>query len=236
MIPSVNKRPSLHIIARLLTSSSHSRQAFADLPLRHNTLCIVLDPRTDKSRFELLCECQEKSKSGSVIYEDFDWGKGVHPEADKIWMEKLIRKGQWSSKIYNTHDVISRAVGERDYTTVFLRVIDKEKETLLNKIRRKSGYWSDELVRVSFTNFLKAGGDEREALEILEGTSGGDEVVNRRKQRKELSRTRARARAALRRLRPSNVCEHYDVGTSERSADKKREMPQKLVHGVKYIT
>jgi hypothetical protein len=96
----------------------------------------------------LLCEYQNRSKSRSIICEDEDWGKSIHPKADKEWMDKLIGRKQWLKCDPKIRDVISRIVNGKEYITVFLDVLNKEKKSDLEVIRGQHDYNSNELVRV----------------------------------------------------------------------------------------
>jgi hypothetical protein len=142
----------LYILARTRPPFTQNGQDFSFRPLQHEIWCLVFDASTEKMKFMLLCACQDLARSG-VDIEDIDWGKGIHPVADKAWMDNLIRAGEWSRKVYDLIDVVSRPVGKISYSTIVLHVKDTKHRKLLWELRGVLGYNSDTLVRVPRSNF-----------------------------------------------------------------------------------
>jgi hypothetical protein len=140
------------LIGRDLPFWAQNGRDISNLPLHHVTWCVVLNKKTNKSYFWLLCEYQNMSKTRSIVCDDEDWGKGIHPKADKEWVDKLIGRKQWSGDDHKIRDVISRIVNGKKYITVFIEVSNKEKRKDLHDIRRDHGYDSKELVRVPLSS------------------------------------------------------------------------------------
>lgn len=183
----VKTRPTgtktLIILAKHPPIWARGRGDITTAQLQKSTWCIVQDPQTEKSRFKLLHECQKESRKGSVIYNDADWGKGVHPVSDRKWMDMFSYDEKLNKSDYVVKDVISRRCGEREYITVFLEVVSDEKKELLMQFRTVIGYKYEGPVRSSLTKFIKAGGHEEEALKILQQTTEGSKAVERRRRK-----------------------------------------------------
>jgi hypothetical protein len=145
LIHDTGKISKLYILARAVPSYARNGQEISFRPLQHNIWCLVFDASTEKMKFMLLCACQDLARSG-VDIEDVDWGKGIHPVADKTWMAQLISEGKWQG--YKAKYVASYSVGKRSYNTVLLHDMKPEHGELLGNLRGVLGYNSDALVRV----------------------------------------------------------------------------------------
>jgi hypothetical protein len=148
----------LYILARKVPSYTKNWQNFSSRPLQHDIWCLVLDASTEKIKFMQLCACQDLARSG-VDIEDIDWGKGIHPVADKTWMNQLIHEGKWPG--YMAKYVASYTVGKRSYCTVLLPDVKMEHWDLLRSVRGVLGYTSDALVRVPCSNIYRVKEQER---------------------------------------------------------------------------
>jgi hypothetical protein len=169
LVRNTGKIPKLYILARTVPLCTKNGQDLSFRPLQHDIWCLVLDTSTKKSKFMLLCECQDLARSG-VDIEDVDRGKGIHPVADKAWMQHLIHKGKSSLEVYKPKDVVSRPVGKISHSTVFLHVENTEHMNVLDGLRSKLGYTSDEPVRVP-RSMIKRGEVEKQISELITANS-----------------------------------------------------------------
>jgi hypothetical protein len=189
-------RSTWFILAKERAFWARHRQNISKLPLHRSTWCLVHDPRTGTSKFELLETCQEKSMSGSAVYKDIDRGLGIHPAADTTWMKRLIMDKQYlNSGDYKLLDVISRPCGQRDYITVILTILNAELKSRLAGMRKND---RNSPLKTSFTIFMDAGGDEDLAVETLKRSGKGRSVLHRREQKKIEHRRRMRCKRHLR--------------------------------------
>jgi hypothetical protein len=153
------------------------------LPLHDSTWCLVLDPRTKSSEFELLKACQDKSMSGSAVYHHIDRGLGIHPEADRDMLNHLIRqKKKLTATDYELFSVATRMVGQRDHITVILVIQDPTMKKTLANMRRKHGQDSSTPIRWPFSRFKKVG-DKDGVFKLLKQTDEGQRVLERRARR-----------------------------------------------------
>jgi hypothetical protein len=188
---------------------ARKRKDLSRLPLHRSTWCLLTDPQTKASKFELLLTCQLNHASNSAVYSDIDRGLGIHPAADQEWVESLISNNlSLKTGDYKLLGVPSRPSG---LVTVLLSILSQEKKALLLKTRNSTrplttfltaGYDEDEMtssVRLPLTTFLEAGGNEDEVMKMLQETAEGRKVLAQRDTRKNERRRRARCKRYLER-------------------------------------
>jgi hypothetical protein len=176
------------------------------LPLHHSTWCLVLDPRTRSSEFELLKACQDKSISGSAVYHHMDRGFGIHPEADRDMLNHLIRKKKkLKATDYRLFSVATRMIGQRDYITVILIIQDPTMKKTLANMREQVSQDSSSPVRWPFGAFKKVG-DKSGVFELLKQTDEGQRVLERLDRRESEKLRRADCKRHRRRAGRS-ICE-----------------------------
>ncbi|KAF2022468.1 hypothetical protein EK21DRAFT_95688 [Setomelanomma holmii] len=197
------------IVAKERPLWARKRLDISRLPLHRSTWCLVINPNTNASRFELLITCQEKSMLGIETYRDIDCGLGIHPEADQKWMRSLIdQQTQLTSADYRVQTVACRPIGQQDYITVLLDILNLKMKSLLMTMRKESGQGTDSLVRLSFSAFKSIRGDKESVLKTLKCTEEGRKVLERRARRAIDARRRKRCRRRVR-CTGQSMCEEY---------------------------
>lgn len=186
-------RSELLICAKVRPFWAH--HDISTLPLHLSTWCLITDPATNFSTFELLAACQQKERSGLANYRDVDKGLGIHPAADQDWARRLVQERQkLELGDYTLLQVLSRP---RDLMTVLLVVSNHKKKALLAELRKSD---NNEAVRLPLSRFLRAGGSEKAVLQMLSETRKGREIVARRRKREYERRRRARCKKRLQRM------------------------------------
>jgi hypothetical protein len=195
------------IVAKERPLWARKRQNISRLPLHRSTWCLVINPRTNASRFELLTTCQKKSIAGTATYRDIDCGLGIHPVVDQKWMRHLVdQQTQLTSADYRLWGVASRSMGQRDNITVQLEVLNSDMKSVLMTMGKDAGHENSSPVRWSFSAFTSVGGDKESVLRTLEHTEEGRLILERRKQRLTANRRRERCKRKVRRTGVS-MCE-----------------------------
>jgi hypothetical protein len=145
--------PARYILARKVPFFTQNVHTSSDhQPLQHHIWCLIKTERGEY-RYELLSECQRNRKAGKFRYHDVDWGKGLHPHADQVWLATLRAKGKWSTSVYDVKATVRlRAKG---HSTVILSA-EGYGSDLLKRIRKDCNYVSNELVRLPSSMFKKA--------------------------------------------------------------------------------
>lgn len=139
-------RPELLICAKVRPFWAH--HDISTFPLHLSTWCLITDPATKLSTFELFADCQQKARSGLANYRDVDRGLGFHPATDQVWAWHLVQERQkLELGDYRLLQVLSRP---RDLNTVLLFVSDDKKKSL-----RKGN--SDDAVRLPLNDFSGLG-------------------------------------------------------------------------------
>jgi hypothetical protein len=192
---------------------ARKRKDLLRLPLHRSTWCLVTDPETKASKFELLLTCQMKHMSKAAVYSEIDRGLGIHPAADREWIERLMFSNQsLEAGDYKLLGVPSRPSG---LVTVLLSILNQEKKSLLLEMRnstkpanlplttfltaRDDGDEMTSSVRLPLTTFLEAGGNEDEVMKMLQETVQGRKVLAQRDRREIERRRRARCKRYLQR-------------------------------------
>lgn len=141
--------PRHYILARSMPIYTRSGYDFSRRLLQHDIWCLV---RTGNETFEykILSECQERTRTEDVVYDDIDCGEGVHPDIDKAWVHRLRAEGQWPLPISKVKAVVRHKL--RDHVTVLLSAETDDGEDL-NDTNDEFTPTSNRLKRVPYSMF-----------------------------------------------------------------------------------
>jgi hypothetical protein len=145
---------------------------------RRTALCVVQDVKTRKHTTKTWDAIEKEGLCGNIKYRDDDWGQGIHPPSDRLWMKMYTCDEKLRKEDYEIVDAIWYPHGRIDCITIFL-VVKGGKKDFLTTLREEREYYYDGPVRCSLSLFTEAGGNRNEALGFVAQVQKGAEAVER---------------------------------------------------------